>query len=89
VVNFEQTQAFAERIPFGIVGRKGGIMPVLKNDKHKEYSRYAAHLQRESEAKDPETRTIEREMTAEWMKLADAVLHPLKRTHRVRPLQYG
>jgi hypothetical protein len=53
---------------------------IPKNEKHKEYSRYAAHcLQRASAASDPETRTIEREMTAEWLRLADAVLHPLKR----------
>ena len=55
-------------------------MATLKNDKHKEYSRYAAHcLQRAASAKDPETRTIEREMTAEWLRLADVALHPLKR----------
>jgi hypothetical protein len=60
---------------------KGRIMPVLNNNKHQEYSRYAAHcLQRAAAAKDQETRTIQREMTAEWLKLAEAVLHPLERT---------
>jgi hypothetical protein len=55
-------------------------MATAKNDKHKEYSRYAAHcLQMASAAKDQGTRTIQREMTAEWLKLADAALHPLKR----------
>jgi hypothetical protein len=31
-------------------------------------------------AKDQETRAIQREMMAEWLNLAEAVLHPLKRT---------
>jgi hypothetical protein len=30
-------------------------------------------------AKDQNDRAIQREMAAEWLKLADAVLHPLKR----------
>jgi hypothetical protein len=56
-------------------------MPVLKNNKHKEYARYAAHcLNLVVAAKDQESRSIQREMAAEWLKLADAVLHPLKRT---------
>jgi hypothetical protein len=55
-------------------------MPPSKNEKHKEYSRYAAHcLQMAAAAKDQKTPTIQREMTAEWLKLADAVLHPLRR----------
>jgi hypothetical protein len=28
--------------------------------------------------KDQEARSINREMAAEWLKLADAILHPLK-----------
>ena len=50
------------------------------NDKNKEYARYAVHcLQMAAAAKDEETRAIQREMTAEWLNLAEAVLHPLKR----------
>jgi hypothetical protein len=50
------------------------------NNKHKEYARYAAHcLQMASAAKDQETRAIQREMSAEWLNLAEAVLHPLRR----------
>jgi hypothetical protein len=54
-------------------------MAVLTNDKHKEYSRYAAHcLQMAAVAKDQEMHIVQREMTAEWLKLAEAFLHPLK-----------
>jgi hypothetical protein len=50
------------------------------NDKHKEYVRYAEHcLNMVTAAKDQDDRAIQREMAAEWLKLADAVLHPLKR----------
>jgi hypothetical protein len=55
-------------------------MAVPKNDKHKEYARYAAHcLNMVTAAKDPESRAIRREMAAEWLRLADAVLRPLER----------
>jgi hypothetical protein len=59
----------------------GGIMAITKNEKHKEYARYAAHcLEMVPRAPSRDYRAIQREMAAEWMKLADAVLHPLKRT---------
>jgi hypothetical protein len=55
-------------------------MAIPKNDKHKEYAQYAAHcLSVVAAAKDQESRAIHREMAAEWLRLADAVLHPLKR----------
>lgn len=55
-------------------------MAQLTNDKHKEYARYAAHcLDMVTVTKDPASRSVHREMAAEWLKLADAVLHPLKR----------
>jgi len=54
-------------------------MALPKNDKHKEYARYAEHcLQMVPMAPDQEYRSIQREMAVEWLKLADAVLHPLK-----------
>jgi hypothetical protein len=54
-------------------------MPIPKNDKHKDYARYAAHcLDMVTTTKDQEARSINREMAAEWLKLADAILHPLK-----------
>ena len=54
-------------------------MPVLKNNKHKEYARYAAHcLNLVLAAKDQESRSIQREMAAEWLKLADTALERTK-----------
>jgi hypothetical protein len=55
------------------------IMPIPKNDTHKDYARYAAHcLDMVTTTKDQEARAINREMAAEWLKLADVILHPLK-----------
>jgi hypothetical protein len=78
VVNFEQTLPGSVPQIYRIAA-SGGVMPNLRNDKHKEYARYAAHcLDVVTVAKDQETRSIQREMAAEWLKLADAILHPLK-----------
>jgi hypothetical protein len=56
------------------------VMAISKNDKHKEYAHYAAHcLEMVPAAPDQEFCDIQREMAAEWLKLADAALHPLKR----------
>jgi hypothetical protein len=50
------------------------------NEKRKEYARYAQHcLQMVAAAKEQESRSIQREMAAEWLKLANAVRRPLKR----------
>jgi hypothetical protein len=44
------------------------------NDKYKDYAHYAAHcLYLETAATDPDSRAIQREMAAEWLKLADAI----------------
>jgi hypothetical protein len=52
-----------------------------KNEKRKVYARYAAHcLHMVTAAKDQASRAIQREMAAEWLKLADDAPHPLKRT---------
>ena len=54
-------------------------MAAPKNDKHKEYVRYASHcLDILPTITDQEVRAIQREMAAEWLKLADAIAHPLK-----------
>ena len=46
-----------------------------KNDKHKEYARFAAHcLGMVTVVRDQQSRSIEREMATEWMRLADAML---------------
>ena len=54
-------------------------MVILKNDKHKRYTRFAAHcLEMVTVARDQASRSIQREMAAEWLKLADATLRPSK-----------
>jgi len=54
-------------------------MAIPKHDKHREYARYAQHcLEMAPVAPDQEYRAIQREMAAEWLKLADTVAHPLK-----------
>jgi hypothetical protein len=49
--------------------------------KHKQYARYAAHcLQMVPAITDQEYRTIQREMAAEWLTLADKILHSSRRS---------
>jgi len=51
-----------------------------QKEKHRKYVRYAEHcLKMVPEIADQEYRAVQREMAAEWLKLADGVLHPLKR----------
>jgi hypothetical protein len=55
-------------------------MAIAGNKKRKEYSRYAAHcLQMVAAARDQELRSIEREMAAEWLRLADEAGRPGRR----------
>jgi hypothetical protein len=50
-------------------------MAVPKIDKHKEYASYAEHcLEMVPVAPSQEYRAIQREMAAEWLKLADSIL---------------
>jgi hypothetical protein len=54
-------------------------MAIPKNERHKRYAHYAAHcLYLVTAATDPDARAIQREMAAEWLNLADDVLHPPK-----------
>jgi hypothetical protein len=70
---------------FVIVRPEGRIMAISTNTKHKEYVRYAEHcLRMVPAATDQEYCSVQREMAAEWLKLADAVLRPLNRTPRSR-----
>jgi hypothetical protein len=59
-------------------------MAVPDKDKHKEYSRYAAHCLGIAPAlTDQDDRVINREMAAEWLKLAEAIVElskPIKRS---------
>ena len=51
-----------------------------QNDKHKDYVRYAEHcLMALPDASDQGYIAVQRDMAVEWLKLADAALHPLKR----------
>jgi hypothetical protein len=55
--------------------------PKNGKQKHKDYVRYAMHcLNLVPAIKDRDDRAINREMAAEWLRLAEAVLYPLKRT---------
>ena len=48
---------------------------VPKNTKHKDYVRYAEHcLNMVMLAKSQEDRSIQREMAAEWLRLADEIV---------------
>ena len=73
VVIFEQTYPTEARQIWVRRGAGGGIMAKPQNDTHKDYVRYAAHcLEMMGATKDQEARSINREMAAEWLKLADA-----------------
>ena len=57
-------------------------MAARKNDKTKEYTRFAAHcLEMVAVTRDQESRSIQREMAAEWLQLADAVRRSSKSGH--------
>jgi hypothetical protein len=48
-----------------------------KNEKHKQYARYAAYcLDMVAGATDPDARAIQREMATEWARLADILIQP-------------
>jgi hypothetical protein len=49
-------------------------MSIQNSDKYKDYAHYAAHcLYLVSAATDSDSRAIQQEMAAEWLKLAEAV----------------
>jgi hypothetical protein len=75
VIHFAQTHSTNARQIF----RLEESMPALKNDKFKDYARYAEHcLDMVASTRDQELRRIQREMAAEWMRLADEIRRPLK-----------
>jgi len=62
------------------------IMTVPKNDKFKDYARYAEHcLNMVAATRDQESHSIQREMAAELLRLADAIRRPL----RFKQMQMG
>jgi hypothetical protein len=79
VMNFEQTRPNTSPQILGLLIR-WGTMANPKNEKRKQYAHYAAHcMYLGTAATDPDARAIQREMAAEWLKLADAILHPMAR----------
>jgi hypothetical protein len=57
-----------------------------KSDTYKDYVRYARHcLNMVAGTKDQELRCIQREMAAEWLRLADTV----RRARRSKQMQMG
>ena len=57
-----------------------------KNDKYKDYARYAERcLNMVAATTDQESRSIQREMAAEWLRLADAIRRP----RRSKQMQMG
>jgi hypothetical protein len=77
VINFEQTRPNTSPQILGVLIR-WGTMANPKNEKRKQYAHYAAHcMYLVTAATDPDARAIQREMAAEWLKLADAILHPM------------
>jgi hypothetical protein len=85
VVNLAQTSPDNARQNFQTVGSTPErIMAVPKNDKHKDYVRYAARcLDIVPSITDQDDRAINCEMAAEWLRLADAFIElskPIKRS---------
>jgi hypothetical protein len=63
-----------------------GIMAAPKNDKFKDYARYAEHcLNMTAVTTDQELRRVQREMALEWLRLADTVRRP----RRSKQMQMG
>jgi hypothetical protein len=61
-------------------------MTVPNNDKLKDYTRYAERcLNMVAATTDPESRRLQREMAAEWLRLADTIRRP----RRSKQMQMG
>ena len=62
-----------------------GIVAVPRNDKFKDYARYVEHcLSMMAATRDQELRCIQREMAAEWIRLADTI-----RPRKSKQMQMG
>ena len=78
MLTFAQTHG-ADGPIFPAIVSWGGKMTGPRNEKHKLYAHYAAHcLHMVTAARDQDSRAIQREMAAEWLKLADDARHPLQ-----------
>jgi hypothetical protein len=82
VIHFAQTRPeLAAQVSRAVGSSPERIMVIRKNDKHKEYAGYAEHcLQIVPKVPDQEYQAIQREMAAEWIRLAETVLRPLDPT---------
>jgi hypothetical protein len=87
VVHFEQTHLGNARQICRLNSLvRLGIMTRPKNDKYKDYVRYAENcLNMETGTTDQESRSIQREMAVEWLRLAEA----LRRSRRSKQMQMG
>jgi hypothetical protein len=57
-------------------------MAIPKNAKFRDYARYAMYcLEMVPTTKDEDVRALTRAMAAEWVRLAEAELHPIKKTN--------
>ena len=71
---------------FTAVSIQVGNTTVPKNDKFKDYARYAEHcLNMTAATTDQELRRVRREMALEWLKLADTIRRP----RRSKQMQMG
>ena len=85
VVNFDQTHSTV-RDRFCGRNYREGTMTAPKNDQFKDYTRYAEFcLNMVASTGDQELRCIQREMAAEWLRLADVVRRP----RRCKQMQMG
>jgi len=87
VFHFEQTHLDNARqiSRLNRVGRQG-MMTMPKNDKYKDYARYAERcLNMMAATSDQESRSVQREMAVEWLRLADAIRRP----RRSKQMQMG
>jgi hypothetical protein len=89
VFSFEHTRINNARHiprPNRIIGKQD--MPTVpKNGSYKDYVRYAEHcLNMTAATSDQGSRCIQREMAAEWLRLADAIRPSLK-SWKIHPLK--
>ena len=84
--SFEQTHLDNAR-QISRLSRQGrGVMTMPKNDKYKDYARYAEHcLNMVAATRNQESRSIQREMAAEWLRLAGEIRRP----RRSKQMQMG
>jgi hypothetical protein len=86
VFSFDQTHLDNARQISRLIRQTQGAMTVPNNDKFEDYARYADHcLNMVAATPDQELRRIQREMAAEWLRLADVVRRP----RRSKQMQMG